>query len=140
MVLNTDDAPTRRVVESCYRTTSTMVNPIIEWSDADVWELLRETGCEGNPLYKDGYKRVGCIGCPLAGGRKQKLEFAQYPKYRKLYVNAFNRMLLARKEKKLSNTIDWGSGEEVMRWWCGDDPKQMTVEDWVQMLQEAGLY
>ena len=140
VVLNTDDAPSRRVVESCYRTTSTMVNPIIEWTDADVWELLRENGCEGNPLYKDGYKRVGCIGCPLAGGRKMKLEFVQYPKYRKLYVNAFDRMLLAREKKKLFNNIDWGSGEEVMRWWCGDDPKQMTVDDWVQMLQEAGLY
>lgn len=140
VVLNTDDAPSRRVVENCYRTTSTMVNPIIEWTDADVWELLRENGCEGNPLYKDGYKRVGCIGCPLAGGRKMKLEFVQYPKYRKLYVNAFDRMLLARKKKKLFNTIDWESGEDVMRWWCGDDPKQMTVDDWVQMLEEAGLY
>ena len=140
MVLNTDDAPTRRVVESCYRTTSTMVNPIIEWTDTDVWELLRENGCEGNPLYKDGYKRVACIGCPLAGGRKQKLGFARYPKYRKLYVNAFDRMLERRKARGKIGYSYWQSGESVMRWWVSDDPNQITVEEWIQMLEEEGLY
>lgn len=36
MVLNNDNAATRRFVEHCYRTTSTMVNPIVDWIDNDV--------------------------------------------------------------------------------------------------------
>lgn len=39
IVLNTDNDESRRLVEHCYRTTSTMVNPIIDWTDDDVQEI-----------------------------------------------------------------------------------------------------
>lgn len=129
IVLNTDNAESRRFVESCYRTTSTMINPIVDWTDTDVWDFLHHYGCESNPLYQCGFKRIGCIGCPLGGGKSMKREFGRYPKYRSLYVRAFDRMLEARKERGLSNTIDWYSGEDVMRWWVGDDPMQTCFED-----------
>lgn len=32
-MLNDDNAESRRFVERCYRTTSTMVNPIVDWTD-----------------------------------------------------------------------------------------------------------
>lgn len=129
IVLNTDNAESRRFVESCYRTTSTMINPIVDWTDTDVWDFLHHYGCESNPLYQCGFKIIGCIGCPLGGGKSMKREFGRYPKYRSLYVRAFDRMLEARKERGLSNTIDWYSGEDVMRWWVGDDPMQTCFED-----------
>ena len=59
IILNVDDSPSRRLVENCYRTANTMVNPIIEWTDADVWEFLAAHGCKSNPLYSCGRKRVG---------------------------------------------------------------------------------
>lgn len=129
MVLNLDNAETRSTVESCYRTTSTLINPIIEWTDADVWRFLKEHGCESNPLYAQGYSRIGCIGCPLVGNRK---ELADYPNYRKAYVRAFNQMLKARTEAGLHNRESWADGERVMRWWLGDDPMQMTIDDWLE--------
>ena len=133
IVLNTDNAESRRFVESCYRTTSTMINPIVDWTDEDVWDFLHHYGCESNPLYQCGFKRIGCIGCPLGGGKSMKREFGRYPKYRSLYVRAFDRMLEARKERGLSNTIDWYSGEDVMRWWVGDDPMQTCFEDFEEV-------
>lgn len=133
IVLNTDNAESRRFVESCYRTTSTMINPIVDWTDTDVWDFLHHYGCESNPLYQCGFKRIGCIGCPLGGGKSMKREFGRYPKYRSLYVRAFDRMLEARKERGLSNTIDWYSGEDVMRWWVGDDPMQTCFEDFEEV-------
>lgn len=33
LILNTDNDENRRMVEQCYRTTSTLVNPIIDWTD-----------------------------------------------------------------------------------------------------------
>ena len=81
-VLNDDNDSSRRFVEMCYRTTSTMVNPVVDWSDEDVWEFLRHYGCQSNPLYECGYKRIGCIGCPNASCANRKREFARYPKYK----------------------------------------------------------
>lgn len=79
LILNDDNAESRRMVEQCYRTRKTLVNPILDWTDEDVWEFLRHYGCEGNPLYKCGYSRVGCIGCPMAGGKKGKRDSNAIP-------------------------------------------------------------
>lgn len=132
IILNTDDDPSRRLVEQCYRTTSMMVNPIIEWSGADVWDFLHAHGCQSNPLYECGVKRVGCIGCPMAGHEKQKKEFEMYPKYRSMYVAAFDRMLEAREKAgkpRHTKTTSWTDGEAVMRWWLGEDEAQILWED-----------
>ena len=122
LILNMDNAPSRRLVEHCYRTTSTMVNPIIEWSDTDVWDFLKAHGCKSNPLYECGLKRIGCIGCPMAG-KNRYAEFERWPKYRAMYVAAFDRMLEARRRagKKERPNTPWFDGESVMRWWLGED-------------------
>lgn len=129
LVMNHDNDEARRLVEMCYRTRSTMVNPIVDWTDNDVWEFLKHYGCGGNPLYQCGYKRVGCVGCPMGRGKRQKWEFERYPKYRALYVRAFDKMIINRKSKGLTNRVGWENGEDVMRWWVGDDPRQITFDD-----------
>lgn len=137
IILNTDNDEERRVVESCYRTTSTMINPIIDWKDEEVWDFLHHYGCSSNPEYKCGAKRVGCIGCPMAGGKKQKEEFEKYPKYRAAYVRAFEKMLKERERSGKIRNGTWKDGESVMRWWVGDDPLQITVEDYLRFLEEG---
>lgn len=129
LVLNMDNAPARRLVEQCYRTSMTMLNPIVDWSDDEVWEFLHYYGCEANPLYKCGKTRVGCIGCPMQGGKRMKSDFAKYPAYRLNYVRAFEKMLQTRIKKGLGNSVGWTDGESVIRWWVGDDPRQITFED-----------
>ena len=129
LILNMDNDPSRRLVEQCYRTSNTMVNPIIDWSEADVWDFLKAHGCKSNPLYECGLKRVGCIGCPMAG-KNRYAEFERWPKYRALYVMAFDRMLEARRRAgKKSPDTQWFNGESVMRWWLGEDGAQILWED-----------
>lgn len=130
-MLNLDNAESRRAVEHCYRTTTTMVNPIIDWTNADVWTFLHHYGCESNPLYQCGRHRIGCIGCPLAGNKQQQIEFKIYPKFRANYVRAFDRMMKARKEAGMTNKANFTDGESVMRWWLGDttDPNQLSFFD-----------
>lgn len=52
VVMNMDNDENRRLVEHCYRTTMTMINPILDWTDSDVWEFLKYYGCSANPLYQ----------------------------------------------------------------------------------------
>lgn len=128
IVLNDDNDESRRFVERCYRTTSTMINPIIDWTTSDVWEFLHHYGCEGNPLYQCGFSRVGCIGCPMGGPKSMKKEFALYPKYKENYIRAFDRMIAKRIAD--GKPTQWESGKEVLTWWVGDDPMQLTLDDY----------
>lgn len=129
VVLNTDNAESRKVVETCYRTTSLMVNPIVDWTTSDVWQFLHHYGCESNPLYQCGFRRIGCIGCPLGGSASMKREFALYPKYKQRYIRAFDRMLLAREAAGLTNHVMWTDGKGVMQWWLQEDANQYTFFD-----------
>lgn len=127
LILNYDDDASRRMVEHCYRTTSTMVNPIIDWKDADVWQFLHHYGCRSNPLYECAFKRIGCIGCPMAGNDTRKREFELYPVYKLNYIKAFDRMLIAR--QNAGKPTQWQSGEEVFYFWIQEDPNQITFDD-----------
>lgn len=78
-----------------------------------------------SPLYFNGFNRVGCVGCPLAG-KHRYFEFAQYPKYQANYLRTFDKMLKIRHEKGIDadengNRMRWGTtAEEVFHWWMED--------------------
>ena len=108
----------------CYRDRSVTVNPIVDWTENDVWQFLHHYGCEGNPLYQCGKSRIGCIGCPLGGKYSQKKDFIRYPQYKENYLRAFDKMIKARKRDGLKT--EWNSAEEVMQWWLCDDTNQLT--------------
>lgn len=119
VVLNFDNANSRRAIEHCFRTTSTMINPILDWTENEVWEFLHHYGCYGNPLYQCGKSRIGCIGCPMQGKKGMRKEFRKYPKYYYNYIRAFDKMVKAINDSG-RKTTSWSSGEEVMRWWVSD--------------------
>lgn len=128
LLLNNDNDESRLLVEHCYRTTSTMINPIVDWSTEDVWEFLHHYGCKSNPLYECGYSRIGCIGCPMAGKHRYE-EFELYPKYKAAYLMAFSKMLKVATEKRTEYKRTWKTGEDVFRWWMGEAPNQITFDD-----------
>jgi hypothetical protein len=91
--MNDDNDENRRTVEQCYRTRKTMVNPIVDWSDEDVWDFLNSNNIPHCCLYDEGFTRLGCIGCPLAGKKNMERDFERWPKYKELYIRAFQRMI-----------------------------------------------
>ena len=93
VILNDDNDENRRLVEHCYRTQKTMVNPIVDWTEDDVWDFLNENGIPHCSLYDEGFKRLGCIGCPLSGSKNMIRDFERWPKYKDMYVRAFQKMI-----------------------------------------------
>lgn len=79
-----------------------LLNPIIEWSEEDVWEFLNKVvevpHCE---LYDEGYTRIGCIGCPMATTKNQIKQFKRWPHVREKWIRA---IMDVRKEAILENT------------------------------------
>lgn len=64
VILNNDNDDRRRLFETCMRQHKAVCNPIIDWSDADVWDYIESEKIPVNPLYECGFSRVGCVGCP----------------------------------------------------------------------------
>lgn len=99
-----------------------VLNPIIDWSDDDVWSYLHDRGIEGNPLYKEGWRRIGCVGCPIAGRRARELAFSRYPKLYKAWADAIAYVIARRKEMG-KPTVLMGrpveSVEDVLGAWDG---------------------
>lgn len=55
------------------------VCPICDWSEEDVWEFLNSNGIPHCSLYDEGYKRIGCVCCPLSPS-KMRSDAARWPK------------------------------------------------------------
>lgn len=132
ILLNTDNDEARRTVEQCYRTRKTLVNPIVDWLDEDVWEFIRAEQIPYCELYDQGYARLGCIGCPMGNTAHREYELTRYPKYAQSYVRAFERMLVSRQATGKPTWGNGNSGEEVMDWWIGKTPKKQ-IDGQVEM-------
>ena len=132
VVIANDNTDTRRLFEHCRLKAKRVCNPIIDWTDREVWDFLQDAHVPVNPLYGCGFTRVGCVGCPMAG-RKRWTEFARWPKYRNLYIRAFDRMLAERARRgKVDETWRMGkTGLDVFHWWMEDGilAGQLYLED-----------
>lgn len=119
VVLNFDDDTARRGVEICYRTRKTLINPIIDWEDDDVWEFLNEIAevphCS---LYDEGFTRLGCIGCPLSGGKNMRKEFERWPTYERAYIRAMEKMVANHPgEIRIATGEEATGGGQMFRAW-----------------------
>lgn len=133
IMLLTDNDDTRKLFEQCQLKAKTVINPIIDWKNSDIWEFIRSENIETNVLYQCGYYRVGCIGCPMASKARWK-EFADFPKYKEAYIRSFDRMIEVRKAR--GKGVRWKSGHDVFLWWMGDDnvEGQMSFEDFPEIM------
>ena len=128
MVLRLDNRENARLVEMCYKTHTTMINPIIDWTTDEVWEFIKEYNIPYCCLYDEGFKRLGCIGCPMGSRQQREYEFARYPKYKNLYMIAFQKMIdnhggVLRKYNDAEQIMNgyiverWDTPSEIIEWW-----------------------
>lgn len=132
LILANDNDESRMLFENCQLKGKRVVNPIIDWQEQDVFDYCEVEKIPMNPLYACGWKRVGCIGCPMAG-KHRYTEFARYPKFQQAYIAAFDRMLAERERRgKNIEGTRWGkTGVDVFHWWMEDGvlPGQITMDD-----------
>ena len=117
LILSNDNDENRRLFETCQLKGKRVVNPIVDWQTADIWDYVGAEKIPMNPLYCEGFCRVGCIGCPMAS-KARIMEFARYPKIKAAYIRAFDRMLEERRLR--GKSCQWQSGVDVFHWWMED--------------------
>lgn len=115
--LNSDNDEKRKMIEECQVKGKHILNPIIDWTEDDVWDYIKDRKLPYCSLYDEGWKRIGCIGCPM--NTKKREELKRYPKFAENYKRAIARWLPGYLErakrdnrKPLFETVDdWYS------WW-----------------------
>ena len=53
-------------------------NSILEWTSAEIWLYIYANDVTLNEAYKKGSARVGCICCPMGGGKASYVECKNY--------------------------------------------------------------
>lgn len=53
--------------------------PILKWTANDCFEMMKRHGVEPNPLYKEGFSRVGCFPCISCRKEELRIIAEKYP-------------------------------------------------------------
>jgi len=129
ILLSFDDDENRRTFETCYRDFEKRFNPIVDWTNEDIWNYSLDARLEQCCLYQEGFHRLGCIACPMAreAGRKQELE--RWPGFRKLYLRTFQRILDVRRQTGMTVLDSGETAEAWFEWWLSDRTQEQINEN-----------
>lgn len=116
-ILTNDNEDARMVLESCYKRSKIVVNPIIDWTDRDVWDFIHEFKVPYCKLYDEGETRLGCIGCPMATVNNRLRKFRRWPKYERAYKRAMQKLIEIYHSPDFKGTARWDSVEDLWNWW-----------------------
>jgi phosphoadenosine phosphosulfate reductase len=120
---------TRRMVESCHADkTKVYINPILDWTEGDVWEFIRAEGLAYCSLYDEGFDRLGCILCPMETNPDAiQRHIERWPQFADAYVHTFDRVIALRKAEGRRCTFD--TGRALFDWWIDRRPRPQQEQD-----------
>ncbi len=105
------------------RTRRNAILPIFGWPAEELWQFIRERKLPYCKLYDEGFHRLGCVGCPMAGSATIKKEFARWPKFEKQWRRGFRRVWEKRTGTLQRDGRPWFGDrffrgwEEMWSWW-----------------------
>ena len=116
------------MTEACYRDkTKHYLHPIIDWSTTDVWEYIRSRGIRYCSLYDEGFKRIGCVLCPMT--RDIERQLARWPKL----CNAWEKAVKA----TYVECDTFATPEAYWQWWLDRDrPAKQYNDNQVMMFED----
>ena len=88
-----------------------MVYPVLEWTEKDVWQFIRERGLPVNPCYKT-HKRVGCVFCPFARPKDVRAYCETHPQLKAAFIHAIERYIERERDRQKLPTA-----EDYFDWW-----------------------
>ena len=105
-----------------------LLSPILNWADADVWNFLNGYGIEHCSLYDEGYKRIGCILCPMSSRKSKIRDIKAFPHVKKKWESTIKKLIDAGYMGR-----DLHDPEAMFRWWIsGKNFTQFYAEEYLQ--------
>lgn len=123
---NTDDV---KLSGACYTNRYFFVNPLAYWSTDYLWDYIGGEKVEVNPLYGEGFERVGCMLCPMASTCERKRELALHPRYEKRFIKLADDIIKLRISQGLPNKYNFKNGQEYFDMWLNNEKLSVTEQD-----------
>lgn len=114
--------------------TKLFMHLVFDWSTSEVWEYIHTRKLNYCSLYDEGFRRLGCICCPLGSWRKQLKEAERWPRYKALYIRAFDRLIAHRLER--GKPCEWRSGRDVWDWWTSPRAGKSETDGTTPLFEE----
>lgn len=108
----------RQMVEACRRASVFFLHPIIDWATSTVWDYLRERKIEYCPLYDEGWKRIGCVLCPMS--RDVEKQMARWPGIARAWRKISDAVWHTRHTR---DTRHFTHPDQQWEWWLDRDAK-----------------
>lgn len=89
-----------------------LVSPIIYWTEKDVWEFLNANNIPHCKLYDEGYKRIGCICCPMSSYKSKLRDIERFPHVKRKWLETIQHLM----DNGYMNR-NFSDAETVFRWW-----------------------
>jgi len=117
------------------RTGANAVLPILDWPSEELWQFIHGQGVPYCELYNEGFHRLGCVGCPMAGRKGREKEFARWPGFERRWKLAFRRIWERRNGTRQRDGRAWfgvarfRDWEHMWEWWLSDDSLPAPLDD-----------
>ena len=99
---------------------SILISPIFDWTEKDIWyflnDIIKAPHCK---LYDEGYKRIGCILCPMSSPKSKQRDIERFPHVKRNWIKAI---------KEIRRV---GVFKEGFIWWN-------IPRDWMQQTLQRG--
>ena len=92
-----------------------VISPVLYWTDKDVWDFLNGNNIEHCKLYDEGYKRIGCILCPMANRRQKLKDIQRFPHVKRKWVQTIQKLIDAGYINHNFTDAEFG-----FNWWISD--------------------
>jgi len=122
----------RKMVEHCMRdSTKRYIHAIFDWTSVEVWEFIKKYKVPYCGLYDKGYKRLGCLFCPMAYKTYRNLDRKLYPRFEEMYRRAFRKMYLKKKSEGKTSVDRWKDGDDMFDWWITETRGKAQPDQYV---------
>lgn len=90
-----------------------LVSPILYWTEKEVWEYLNRNHIPHCGLYDKGYRRIGCICCPMSNSKQKAKEIQDFPHVKRNWEKAIEWLI----QNRWTKTQYFKSKDLAFKWW-----------------------